>query len=141
VQPGGGGRRPHIEIVLVGWHPPLLDAPPGEQRLLWTQFQITHRSPAAAIDSSSAVRLVSLNYGKTIGWSGRGPMPQEAANWLARLDAAKGEGPDRLSRVYNVPVDTAVYRLLLGAGVDLLGVRNLIASRQVLVGTSGVSPQ
>jgi hypothetical protein len=40
----------------------------------------------------------------------------------------------RLTRVYNVAVHPAVYRLLLEAGVDLSGTEHLRASRGVLRG-------
>jgi hypothetical protein len=36
-------------------------------------------------------------------------------------------------RAYNVPVDPAVYRLLLEAGVDLIGTKRLLAAQQVLL--------
>jgi len=127
--PGG----PPVEIILVGWYPPLADSTPDLWHQVWRQQHITTLSPDSGTQSTTAVRLVSLDYGKTIGWSGRGPLPERAASWLARLRAAKGEGPGRLARAYNVPIDPAVYRLLLEAGVDLIGTKRLLASRQVLL--------
>ena len=97
------------------------------------QSRSSSLSPGSGTPSATAVRLVSLDYGKTIGWSGRGPLPERAASWLARLRAAKGEGTGRLARAYNVPIDPAVYRLLLEAGVDLIGTKRLVASPQVLL--------
>jgi hypothetical protein len=123
---------PPVEIILVGWHPPLADSTPDLQYRLWRQQRITTLSPGSG-SQTTAVRLVSLDYGKTIGWSGRGPPPERAARWLARLRAAKDEGPGRLARAYNVPIDPAVYGLLLEAGVDLIGTKRLLASQQVLL--------
>jgi hypothetical protein len=132
---------PPVEMILVGWYPPLADSTPDLRHPLWRQQRITTLSPGSGSQSLTAVRLVSLDYGKTIGWSGRGPPPERAASWLARLRAAKGEGPGRLARAYNVPIDPAVYRLLLEAGVDLIGTKRLLASRQVLLTLSAAPPR
>jgi hypothetical protein len=100
---------------------------------VWRQERLTTLSPYSESESSIDVRLVSLDYGKTIGWSGRGPPPQRAADWLARLRTVKREGPGRLARAYDVPIDSAVYRMLLEGGVDLIGTKRLSASRQLLL--------
>jgi hypothetical protein len=72
------------------------------------------------------VRLISLDYGKTMGrWSAtRGHRQQ----WLAALRSIKAAFPARLIRVYNVPVNELVYRELLAAGVDLIGTVTIAAS-------------
>jgi hypothetical protein len=126
-------RGTPVEIVLVGWYPPSADSTPHLGRQLKRQQRITTLSPGSERQSPTDVRLVSLDYGKTIGWSGRGPPPERAAGWLVQLRAAKDERPGRLARAYNVPVNPAVYRLLLDAGVDLIGTKSLLASRQVLL--------
>jgi glycerophosphoryl diester phosphodiesterase len=132
------GAGPPVEIILVGWYPPAEHSTPDLQYQLWRQQRITTLSRDSGTQSR-AVRLVSLDYGKTIGWSGRGPPPERAASWLARLRAAKGEGAGRLVRAYNVPVDPAVYRLLLEAGVDLIGTKRLSAAQQVLLTVGAAS--
>ena len=132
---------PPVVVILVGWHPQLTGSHSERGYQLWRQQRITALSPSAETDSATLVRLVSLDYGKTIGWSGRGRPPERAASWLARLRAAKGEGPGRLARAYNVPIDPAVYRLLLEAGVDLIGTKRLLASRQVLLTLGAASSQ
>jgi hypothetical protein len=132
-------EAPPVEIILVGWHPPVEDYTPDRRYQLWRQQRITTLSRDSGTQSA-AVRLVSLDYGKTIGWSGRGPLPERAASWLARLRAAKGEGSGRLVRAYNVPVDPAVYRLLLEAGVDLIGTKRLLAAQQVLLSLGTGAP-
>ena len=139
--PSADSAGPPVEIILVGWYPPLADTTPDLRHQVWRQQRITTLSSGSGTESTTAVRLVSLDYGKTIGWSGRGPPPERAAGWLARLRAAKGEGPGRLARVYNVPIDPAVYRLLLEAGVDLIGSKRLLASRQVLLTLGAASSQ
>ena len=139
--PPAGLEGPPVEIILVGWYPPLNDSTPNRESRLWRQQRLTTLSPDAGSEATPAVRLISLDYGKTIGWSGRGPSPDRAASWLARLRAAKDEGPGRLARAYNVPVDPAVYRLLLEGGVDLIGTKRLAESRQVLLTLGVASPR
>ena len=132
---------PPVEVILVGWYPPLTDSTPNRESRLWRQQRLTTLSPDAGSEATPAVRLISLDYGKKIGWSGRGPPPDRAESWLARLRAAKAEGPGRQARAYNVPVDPAVYRLLLEGGVDLIGTKRLAESRQVLLTLGVASPQ
>jgi hypothetical protein len=124
---------PPVEIVLVGWHPPLGSTRTEVELPLWRQQRITAlASPGVQGSTHEGVRLVSLDYGKTVGWSGRGPVPKRARQWLTALRAARDAASDRLARVYNVPVDPSVYRLLLDAGVDLIGTKRLAASAEVL---------
>ena len=126
-----------VEIVLVGWHPPSAEPARARGFRVGRQQLITTLSSGTGTYSTAAIRLVSLNYDKTIRWSGQGPPPDRAARWLERLRAAKGESPGRLARAYNVPVNAAVYRLLLEGGVDVIGTKRLSASRRVLL-TLGV---
>jgi hypothetical protein len=56
---------PPVEIILVGWHPPLADSTPDLQYRLWRQQRMTTLSPGSG-SQTTAVRLVSLDYGKTI---------------------------------------------------------------------------
>jgi hypothetical protein len=124
---------PPVEIVLVGWDPPLGSGGAEIQLPLWRQQRITALAPTIAQGPAGAgIRLVSLDYGKAIGWSGRGPVPERARQWLATLRAARDAAPGRLARVYHVPVEPSIYRLLLDAGVDLIGTKRLPASAEVL---------
>jgi len=131
-QSGALVDRPPVQVILVGWNPTPVDSMFGAEQWVWHQERITRLSPEVGRRPWSGVRLVSLDYGKTIGWSGEGPPPDKAARWLARLRAAKGEGPGRLARAYNAPVHSAVYRLLLEGGVDLIGSERLVASQRLL---------
>lgn len=125
------GRIPAVEMILVGWSPVTESATPLKNRL-GHQFKITTRTPRAAPALPEWVRLVSLDYGKTIRWSGRGPVPQHAATWLGHVRLVKGMSSRPLARAYNAPADTAVYRLLLEGGVDLIGTETLVATHRVL---------
>ncbi len=90
------------------------------------------RASMSVPNMSPSVRLVSVDYGKTIRWSGRGPVPQDASTWLARVRKVKGASSRRLARAYNAPISATVYQLLLEGGIDLIGTEDLEASRQVL---------
>lgn len=121
-----------VEIVLVGWSPTAHKARTAIQRRLGTQHRITTRTSTSGPALPESVRLISLDYGKTIGWSGRGPVPQRAATWLSRVRGVKGTSPQYLARAYNAPASAAVYRLLLDGGIDLIGTEDLRATHRVL---------
>jgi hypothetical protein len=122
-----------VEIVLVGWSPAAHEARTAIESRLGSQHKITTLTSRSAPGLPESVRLVSLDYGKTIGWSGRGPLPQRAGTWLARVRAVKGTSPRYLARAYNAPANAAVYRLLLDGGVDLIGAEDLEATHRVLL--------
>jgi hypothetical protein len=122
-----------VQIVLVGWSPPHHEAKTAIESRLGSQYNITTLTSTSVPHQSESVRLVSLDYGKTIGWSGRGPVPQRAGTWLSRVRGVKGTSPRYLSRAYNAPANPAVYRLLLDGGIDLIGTENLRATHRVLL--------
>jgi hypothetical protein len=127
-----GSNTPAVDVVFVGWHPV---APPSgfsaRARVGW-QHRITStgRDHPALLDSR--IRLLSLDYGKTMGrwWvttAGR-------RRWLAWLRVVKSSAPDRLLRVHNVPVDARIYAELLSAGADLIGTKQLAMTAKLLAG-------
>jgi hypothetical protein len=127
-----GNRPARVEVVLVGWHPSRTRLAASAPLMLRVQQQVTSRSPQHAFDSNSVVRLVSLDYGKRIGWSGRGPPPTSLAEWLSALRRLRDASPHRLSRVYNVPAEPGILRRLLDGGVDLVGIEDLDQGRRAL---------
>ncbi|MGI9043537.1 MAG: hypothetical protein ACR2GK_05370, partial [Gemmatimonadaceae bacterium] len=119
-----------VEIVLVGWYPPGALVTRGADSLLQLQYRLTRPGPLSLRDPARRVRLVSVDYGKTIGrWWGR---PAHRRRWIATLHAVKGSAPGRLLRVHNVPRDATVYYLLLDAGVDLIGTKDLARTQSLL---------
>jgi hypothetical protein len=94
---------PPVEIILVGWYPPLADSIADLRYPLWRQQRITTLSPGSGTQSATAVRLVSLDYGKTIAWSGRGPQPRSCG-----VSAAVGSrgGSDRHEAPVGLPAGT-----------------------------------
>jgi hypothetical protein len=122
--------RGAIEVILVGWHPPLSRLRPPAPVPFRIQHRISGRSDVLAVGDD--VRLLSVDYGKTMGrrWS-------SAANrrgWIEILGSTKRANPNRLLRVHNVPADSTIYGALLDAGVDLIGTRTLARTWQLLQG-------
>jgi hypothetical protein len=118
----GTGRVPAVEVVLVGWHPPAREIAADVGRLFGVQRAIA--SPelgAPAADSS--VRLLSLDWSETLG-RGR-TSAAERRRWLDAIAEARRTRPHALVRVHDLPRDDEVYATLLGAGVELLGVKEL----------------
>lgn len=119
-----------IELVLVGWHPPLSAARKTERSRLGVQHRIT--APAGVPRVPAEVRLLSVDYGKAI--ARRWGRAADRRRWIASLRAAKNANPHRLLRVHNVPADSTIYGALLDAGVDLIGTKDLVRTRQLLQG-------
>lgn len=118
--------RSRVDVVLVGRAP---GATVGESSgLAGVEFALTHSADRPP--PNSAPRLISIDYGKTMGrwWVRRSGRDR----WLAAIRVLRRQYPTALIRVHNVPVDGGVYRTLLAAGVDLIGTKNLSATRDVL---------
>jgi hypothetical protein len=75
---------------------------------------------------------VSLDYGKSVRWRGRGPIAARDSARLEALQSAKRSTGARWSRAHNVPADSNIYAWLLRSGVDLIGTKDLRASRREL---------
>jgi hypothetical protein len=125
-----GGARAPVEVVLVGWDP--RGSPETGVDRLVLQHRITRIDGTPPRHHWERVRLISLDYGKTIGraWTTAG----RRRRWLDTLARFKSAAPGRLVRVHNVPTDRRVYSELLAAGVDLIGVEQLVAAREILTG-------
>lgn len=125
----GGGAAP-VDVVLVGWHPPAPEMGP-DAGLPSLQHRLRRPDDAAAA-AGDRVRLLSLDYGKTMGR--RWTSDAGRRRWLAALRAAKRDAPGVLVRVHNVPADARLYAALLDAGVDLIGTKQPAATRRILSG-------
>lgn len=123
-------RRAPVLAVLVGWHPPLGEMRREGTRLFSVQQRVTSAQPEELPPLDDRVRLVSLDYGKTMGrwWvsaAGR-------RRWLDGLRGIRAVAAGRLIRVHDVPADSAIYRRLLDAGVDLIGTKELARTELLL---------
>lgn len=122
--------EPAVLIVVVGWHPVPLPRTPDGAMAYATQWRLTRPNAPVPRALAADVRLLSVDYGKTMGRPWR--RARTRRRWLETLRAAKAAAPDRLLRVHNAPVDSAVYAALLDAGVDLIGTKRLQATHRLL---------
>ena len=113
-----------VQVVLVGWHPPLAFAADSglpvkvQARLNRSGLKLPDGDPAL-------VGMVSLDYGKTMRWRGSGELSREDRRTLDQIHQVRRRLPGRIVRAYDVPPDSAVYRMLWKSGVDLIGIKNL----------------
>jgi hypothetical protein len=123
-------RARMVEVVLVGWHPPLDLIGDEAGALFGLQHDLTRPDPIPLNSIDRRVRLLSVDYGKTMGrwWT----TTARRSRWLAALRAANAAAPGRLLRVHNVPPSASVYADLMQAGVDLIGTKDLEASHRLL---------
>lgn len=124
------GANSALSIVLVGWSPPASPAEGSIDALIGVQRRLVRTDTGRLSALDTRVHLISLDYGKTIGrwWRTSGGRRQ----WWNALRAARAAAPDRLIRVHNVPVDSAIYVRLYDAGVDLIGTKQLAESERIL---------
>jgi len=96
------------------------------------QWRVTSRNPAPPDDAAVDYRLLSLDYGKEIEWSGSGGPPPAASELIAAVVAAARRVPGCLVRVHHVPARERIWSWLLEAGVDLIGVTDLPKGAKLL---------
>jgi hypothetical protein len=113
-----------VQLVLVGWHPPLRELTVESLRLA-VQARVTRSGISVPEGDTARVGLVSLDYGKNVRWRGRGPLSREDQRTLEHIGLARRLLPGRLIRAYNVPAVPKIFDLLLRSGVDLIGMKVL----------------
>jgi hypothetical protein len=128
---GSGKTRP-VQVILVGWHPPLREIAAESLQLATVQARVSRSGLSVPEGDSALVGLVSMDYGKNLRWRGRGPLSPEDRRTLARIREVRKAFPGRLVRAYNVPAVPRVYQLLLSSGVDLIGAKDLRETAGIL---------
>lgn len=130
----GATRTPPIQLILVGWRPPLhgsrrAGGMPDGGDVAW-QHRLTRRDTSGFGGLEPNVRLLSVDYGKTFGrwWTNA----RQRRQWIATLEHVRSVAPGRLLRVHNVPPNRYVYADLLNAGVDLIGTKDLAKTARML---------
>ena len=119
------GGAPAVRVILVGaW------IPVDSQVAAWPSYLKVHAPMSGAAGPRTG--LISIDYGKTLRWDGRGPIPQLAEETLARARRMR----DSLHvpiRVHHAPAQANVFKWLLAEGVTLIGAGNLERTRTLLL--------
>jgi hypothetical protein len=132
-----GTSRPAVQVTLVGWWPDTVADPSVWPEYLRVQVPIDGHSAGAP--PSWPVGLVSIDYGKVLQWSGRGPISRAAMEAMAtaRRVATSYGVP---IRVHHAPAQRRIYEWLVAEGVTLIGSGDLIRDRELLLQLSGQRP-
>jgi hypothetical protein len=126
----GREERRSIDVVLVGWAPSLRALAREPVR-----YVSVHRYAGQLSDVDAPahlVRLVSVDYSKSIDWSGAGAKPRFVTRKLRRAREATDRVPGRFLRIHAAPARASVYGAFAAAGVDFIGARHLSRAREVL---------
>ena len=126
VQPGP------VQVVLVGWFPPLAELAAESPRYAAVQCRWRDLPPGHAALPAHLLRLVSFEYRDEFDWQGEDAPPADFAGRLAAIRATVDAVPGRRLRVLRAPLDRRVYAALLAGGVDLIGTRELERTRRLL---------
>ena len=122
----GNARRPGVvQVVLVGWHPPLREIAEDSVHPTAVQARVSNDGLTIPEGDRTLIGLVSLDYAKNIQWRGKGVLSEKDQRTLAQIDSARRILPGRLVRAYDVPAVASIYRMLLASGVDLIGSKDL----------------
>jgi alkaline phosphatase len=121
-----------VRVVLVGWHPSLHEMAGEAPRIATVQARISRAGISVPEGDSALIGLVSLDYGKTMSWKGKGELSDADRQILAYIAEARRILPGRQVRAYDVPAVREVYQLLLSSGIDLIGTKELERTAEIL---------
>lgn len=119
-------RNTHVvEIVMVGWVPTgtVNRATTSTDSPFTLHYRIMSSDSNELADIDPRVRLLSLDYGKSIGRWWRTDRGRQ--RWYDVLRVARRNAPRATIRAHNVPPKCAIYQKLYDAGVDIVGSRSL----------------
>lgn len=122
-----------VQVVLVGWHPPLAELAAESPRYAAVQCYESDLTADHARLPAHLLRLVTVRYGDAFDWAGDDEAPPEFRRRLRRLRGLADAAPGRLLRVHQAPRRSRVYAELLAGGVDLIGCRKLAGDRRLLL--------
>ncbi len=122
-----------VQVVLVGWHPPLDELRRQRERFVSVQVLFHELPEHHAAYPSHLVRMISVEYATQFTWRGGGRAPRQFRQRLARVRAAGDAVPGRITRVFHVPRSRRVYEELLRGGIDLIGTKEPATSRSLLL--------
>lgn len=121
-----------VQVVLVGWHPPLAELAVESPR--YAAVQCRYRDLPADHEDLPAhlLKMVSVRYGDEFEWSGSDGVPSEFRCRLRGIRDRAGAVPGRILRVFHAPRRSRIYMELLAGGIDLVGSRHLERDRRLL---------
>lgn len=128
----GEVRDGPVQVILVGWHPPLEVLQARETRYVAVQAHYKTLPTNHAEYPSHLLKLISQNYNEKLLLRGPGVLSPRFRRRLDGMAAAASVVPGRLTRVYGVPTNADVYGALLDAGVDLIGTKDIRGAAAVL---------
>jgi len=124
-----------VQVVLVGWHPPLDSLARQPVRYAAVQAHYRDLPPDHKKYPSHLLKMLSQKYNDKLLTRGGGSISPRLRRRLQFLTDAAQAVPGRLVRVYNVPTRRAVYQGLLESGVDLLGTKDIEGAHRLLIET------
>jgi len=87
-----------VRVVLVGCHPPLSQIAADSAPPVMVQARITRSGLELPAGDTTLIGMVSLDYGKTMRWKGRGPPSDDDGRTLERIGEARRLLPGRIVR-------------------------------------------
>lgn len=123
-----------VQVILVGWYPPLDYL--GRQPVRYAAVQLHYEDLPDDHDRypSHLVKLISHEFREGPYFRGAGPVPPRMKKRMERIASLAHAVPGRLARVYNVPTTPEVYRSILEAGIDLIGTKDIEGASRALRG-------
>ena len=118
-----------VDVVLVGYRPTLSEIEQESPRYYRVQVEIERPEDLALPCRPDVVGFQSIDYGKRMRWWRRS---KQESKYLAAIREAKQAHPDCMIRVFNLSPDRARYERSLGAGVDLIGTKEIERTRRIL---------
>jgi len=122
-----------VQVVLVGWHPPLDDLSRQRVRLVSVQAHFADLPEDHAAYPSHLLRMISVAYKTQFTWRGGSRVPARFERRLAAVLTARDAVPGRIVRVFRVPESIHIYRALVRGGVDLIGTKTIVRSHEMLL--------
>lgn len=106
--------------------------PEALKRVAGLQWRVSSRRPAPPEADAPAYTLLSIDYGEEIEWDGAGDPPPDVRRLVATVVDAAHRVPGCLVRVHHVPERRRIWKFLLEAGVDRIGVTDLGRGAELL---------
>jgi len=122
-----------VQVILVGWFPPLADLAAQPVRYAAGQAHYQDLPADHARHPAHLLKLITVKYRDEFAWDGCPPRPGEFTWRLHEIRKVRDAVPGRILRVFAVPGSAEVHAALLAGGVDLIGTKDLQMTRRLLL--------